>query len=180
MAQTQERIKTSKSETSQSSAVNKKVTGSTQSFIPIKKIRNGIIETKDGRYVKILEILPINFDMQAASERNMIIWQFASWIKTAPVRMQFKVISRKAESSGHIEAILREQESENLAATAINKEIEELDNRPATPKNVKKLKDLRSETEGYRCRSIHAKEYVNLVEQLSRAGSSYASLFYNL
>lgn len=32
-----------------------------QDFIPVKNIANGIIETTDGRYIKILEIEPINF-----------------------------------------------------------------------------------------------------------------------
>lgn len=30
-------------------------------YLPIKKIKNGIIYTEDGRYVKMLEILPINY-----------------------------------------------------------------------------------------------------------------------
>ena len=30
-------------------------------FLPIKKIKNGTIYTDDGRYVKVLEVLPINF-----------------------------------------------------------------------------------------------------------------------
>ena len=32
----------------------------TQDFIPIKNLEHGIIETTDGRYIKILEIEPIN------------------------------------------------------------------------------------------------------------------------
>ena len=32
-----------------------------QDFLPIKNLSNGIIETVDGRYIKILEIEPINF-----------------------------------------------------------------------------------------------------------------------
>ena len=33
---------------------------SAQSFLPIRDIRNGMVETTDGRYLKILEIEPIN------------------------------------------------------------------------------------------------------------------------
>ena len=35
--------------------------------IPIKEIRNGIIHTTDGRYVKIIEVQPINFLHRSAS-----------------------------------------------------------------------------------------------------------------
>lgn len=35
--------------------------GYAQDVLPVKAIRNGIIQTKNGSYIKILEILPINF-----------------------------------------------------------------------------------------------------------------------
>ena len=34
---------------------------SAQDYLPIRGIRGGVIETTDGRYIKILEIEPINF-----------------------------------------------------------------------------------------------------------------------
>ena len=37
-----------------------------QDFIPIKDIHHGIIETTDGRYIKILEIEPINFMLRSS------------------------------------------------------------------------------------------------------------------
>lgn len=44
--------------------------------IPIKAIKEGIIYTEDGRYVKILEVLPINFLHRSASEQRNIIYSF--------------------------------------------------------------------------------------------------------
>ena len=40
-----------------------------QPFLPVKDIRNGIVETTDGRYVKILEIEPINFLLRSSEEQ---------------------------------------------------------------------------------------------------------------
>lgn len=40
-----------------------------QDFIPLKSIRNGIVETTDGRYLKILEIEPINFLLRSSEEQ---------------------------------------------------------------------------------------------------------------
>ena len=34
---------------------------SVQDFIPVRRVNHGIIETTDNRYIKILEIEPINF-----------------------------------------------------------------------------------------------------------------------
>ena len=73
-------------------------TGSVQSIIPIRRIENGVIVTTDDRYVKIMEVLPINFTLRSNEEQNNIIQLFASWLKIAPVKMQFKVINRRADS----------------------------------------------------------------------------------
>ena len=39
----------------------KRKSDTVEEFLSVKDIRYGIIETTDGRYVKILEIEPINF-----------------------------------------------------------------------------------------------------------------------
>ena len=44
----------------------KKKISTVQDFIPIKNLMHGIIETKDGRFLKILEIEPINFMLRSA------------------------------------------------------------------------------------------------------------------
>ena len=36
------------------------------SYLPVCQIRNGVIKTKDERYIKIIEILPINFLLRSA------------------------------------------------------------------------------------------------------------------
>jgi len=86
-----------------------------QDFIPVKAIRNGIIETTDGRYVKILEIEPINFLLRSSEEQFNVISSFASWLKISPARMQFKSITRKADSDKHIAMLREELESEDNA-----------------------------------------------------------------
>lgn len=79
-----------------------------QDFIPIKSIRHGIVETTDGRYIKILEIEPINFMLRSEEEQFGIISSFANWLKISPMRLQFKSVTRKADSEKHI-AMLREE-----------------------------------------------------------------------
>ena len=69
-----------------------------QDFIPVKNIRHGIVETTDGRYIKILEIEPINFMLRSEEEQFGIISAFANWLKISPMRLQFKSVTRKADS----------------------------------------------------------------------------------
>lgn len=84
----------------------------TQDFIPIKNLEHGIIEMTDGRYIKILEIEPINFMLRSEEEQYEIICSFASWLKISPVHLQFKSITRKADSDKHIAMLRKEMETE--------------------------------------------------------------------
>ena len=84
-----------------------------QPFLPVKDIRNGIVETTDGRYVKILEIEPINFMLRSSEEQYNILSSFASWLKISPMRLQFKSITRKADSDKHIALLRKEMANED-------------------------------------------------------------------
>ena len=56
--------------------------GEVQSIIPIKQIYKGMIVTEDDRYIKILEVLPINFALRSNEEQDNIIHLFAANINT--------------------------------------------------------------------------------------------------
>lgn len=107
-----------------------------QDFLPIKKLQNGIIETKDGRYLKILEIEPINFMLRSEEEQVNIISSFASWLKISPIRLQFKSITRKADSDKHIALLRKDLEvEENLKCRELGEDyirlIQDIGNREA-------------------------------------------------
>lgn len=55
-----------------------------QDYLPIRDLKNGIIETTDNRYIKILEIEPINFTLRSDEEQFNIISSFASWLRYPP------------------------------------------------------------------------------------------------
>lgn len=69
-----------------------------QNILPIKEIYQGMIITTDDRYIKIIEVLPINYSLRSDEEQDNIIRQFAGWLRVAPIRLQFKVITKKADS----------------------------------------------------------------------------------
>ena len=74
-----------------------------EDYLPIDKIANGIIYTTDHQYVKILEIEPINFLLRSAREQQGIIYSFISYLKISPVKLQIKMISKKADINKHLE-----------------------------------------------------------------------------
>ena len=87
-----------------------------QDYIPLKEIRNGIIETTDGRYLKILEIEPINFLLRSNEEQWGIISTFASWLKISPMRLQFKSVTRKADSDRYVAGLEADIEKDDVPA----------------------------------------------------------------
>ena len=81
-------------------------------YLPIEKIANGIIYTRDHRYVKIVEVIPINFMLRSPREQRSIIYSFISYLKISPVKVQFKVLTKRADINRHVEMIHREMERE--------------------------------------------------------------------
>lgn len=81
-------------------------------YFPVEKIENGIIYTKDHRYVKIVEVIPINFLLRSTREQRNIIYSFVSYLKISPIRVQFKVLTRRADINLHMETVRREMEVE--------------------------------------------------------------------
>ena len=82
-------------------------------YLPIEKIANGIIYTRDHRYVKIVEVIPINFMLRSPREQRSIIYSFISYLKISPVKVQFKVLTKRADINRHVEMIHREMERES-------------------------------------------------------------------
>lgn len=74
-------------------------------YLPIEKIENGIIYTKDHRYVKLIEVEPINFLLRSSREQRNIIYSFVCFLKISPVKLQFKVLTKKADINKHLAAI---------------------------------------------------------------------------
>ena len=81
-------------------------------YVPIEKIQNGIIYTKDHRYIKVAEVVPVNFLLRSAQEQRSIIYSFISYLKISPAKVQFKVLTKRADIDRHVETVRKELERE--------------------------------------------------------------------
>ena len=81
-------------------------------YIPIEKIEHGVIYTRDHRYVKVVEVVPVNFLLRSAREQRSIIYSFISYLKIAPVKVQFKALTKRADINRHLDTVRRELEHE--------------------------------------------------------------------
>lgn len=85
---------------------------STQSFSPILDIKDGVIITKDGRYFKLLEFSPINYDLRSPGEQATIIDAFSAALRSFPDQVHFKVISSTSDVSPYLEALSKRYDAE--------------------------------------------------------------------
>lgn len=81
-------------------------------LIPVQKIENGILVTKDGRYLKIIEVFPVNFLMRSAREQRFVIQAFCQWLKVAPCRFQIRTVARRADIGKYLQKAKEEMEGE--------------------------------------------------------------------
>ena len=81
-------------------------------YLPIEKVENGIIYTKDHRFVKVVEVVPINFMLRSAREQRNIIYSFVSYLKISPVKLQIKVLTRRADINRHLDTVRQEMAHE--------------------------------------------------------------------
>ncbi len=71
----------------------KEITVFSQNFVPVRTIKDGIIMTTDGRYVMMLEILPINFRKMPIEQQRKIVANFGTIFNICPGAVQFKTMT---------------------------------------------------------------------------------------
>ena len=91
---------------------SRQIKNQAQAFIPVEDIRGGMLITRDKRYIKIVEILPINFLLRSADEQRDIILSFAELLRIAPVKLQFKSNANRADIGKFLARVQEDMERE--------------------------------------------------------------------
>lgn len=79
---------------------------SIQKWIPIEKIlEKGIIKLKKNKYIKILKVNPINFNLKTQMEKESILNSYKIFLKTCNFDIQILIQSKKEDLSNHMENI---------------------------------------------------------------------------
>ncbi len=76
-----------------------------KSWFLIKKIENGIIELKNGKLCKVLEVYPVNFSLKSKSEQESILYQYKNFLSVCDFNIQILVQSKKGNLDNHISVI---------------------------------------------------------------------------
>lgn len=88
---------------------------STQAFSPVSDIKGGIVITKDGRYIKILEFSSINFSLLSVSDQEQVTDCFGAALRNFPRNTQIKVISKRADVEEYLRRLSADQRKEKNA-----------------------------------------------------------------
>lgn len=87
---------------------------STQQFVDIESVKNGVLVLKSGGLRKILMVSGINFDLKSEEEQGIIINAFQNFLNTLEFSIQFLIHSRKMNISNYLEKLKqRETQEEN-------------------------------------------------------------------
>ena len=85
---------------------------SIQAWLPVKNIRGGVVVTRDNRFIKILEVLPVNIYLKSANDRQNIIASYAAWLKIAPDSIQLEARTLPADTADYVERMKQYAERE--------------------------------------------------------------------
>ena len=86
-----------------------------QQWLPIEEIlENGIIKTNKNKFIKILKIIPINYNLKSDLEKKTILNSYKILLKTCNFDIQILIQSNKEDLSQHINNIEKNiQKKEN-------------------------------------------------------------------
>lgn len=157
---------------------------STQDWIPIEKIlNNGIIKTKN-KYIKILKVTPINYNLKSDLEKQAILNSYKIFLKTCNFDIQILIQSSKENLEKNIFNIQKNiQKKENKYLEKISENYIEYINKinsikKSSSKNFyiiisKKISREQEYNESFEIIKNDLKEkYFKIKECLSRCGNS--------
>ena len=70
-----------------------------------KTLEKGIIKIEKNKYIKILKIIPINFNLKTQLEKESILNSYKVFLKTCNFDIQILIQSKKEDLSNHMENI---------------------------------------------------------------------------
>lgn len=140
---------------------------SVQEWLPYENIlENGVIKLKNSYYIKIIEIVPINFNLKSELEKESILNSYKIFLKTCNFDLQILIQSNKENLDKHISNInlIKNNEEKNIKEISNNyiKYIKEL-NQSKKSSNKSFYIVIRNPVENEKIE----KEEENIIEELN-------------
>ena len=89
-------------------------TTTTQSFVPLKDIQNGVITRDDGVLCAVVLVSSVNFNLKSEDERQAILYQFQSILNSLEVGIQILIQSRRLNIKPYIQYLEEMYEKQTI------------------------------------------------------------------
>lgn len=86
---------------------------SSQQFVPIKRVRENVVELKDGTSLMILLASSINFALKSGDEQQAILRQFQNFLNTLDFSVQFYIQSRRLDITPYLELLQTREDAQD-------------------------------------------------------------------
>lgn len=91
-------------------SVQSDTASSTQRYVDVEEIRDGVVVLKNGSLRSILLVSSLNFDLKSAEEQDAIILQYQNFVNSLDFPLQILVSSRRFDIRPYIE-LLKDKEN---------------------------------------------------------------------
>ncbi|MEI9966527.1 MAG: hypothetical protein WDN67_02660 [Candidatus Moraniibacteriota bacterium] len=92
---------------------------STQAYVHVEEIREGIIVLKSGALRAILLVSSLNFDLKSSTEQDAIIAQYQAFLNSLDFPVQIVVSSRRFDVAPYLEQLSDKEKEQGKRAAAL-------------------------------------------------------------
>lgn len=75
---------------------------SVQNWLPVSDVKDGVVILKNGKYIKLIEVIPINFRLKTFQEKKSILINYKGFLKGCNFDLQIFIQSRRANIDPHL------------------------------------------------------------------------------
>jgi len=83
--------------------------GSTQKYVDVEEIKDGVISLKNGSFRSVLMASAINFDLKSTEEQDAIISQYQNFLNSLDFPVQIVISSRKLNIEPYLEYLKKQE-----------------------------------------------------------------------
>lgn len=147
-------------------------------WIPLEKIyKDGTIKLKNNNYIKIIKIMPINYNLKSELEKKSIINSYKIFLKTCNFPIQILIQSKKENLDNHIlkiqKNIKKNKKIKNIAEEYIkNIKSINLSKKSSTKEFYIIINNEKNNIEEEIIKNELNEKYFKIKECLSRCGNS--------
>ena len=162
---------------------------SVQDWSPIEEFfNNGIIKLKNGKFIKIIKITPINYELKSEFEKRAILNSYKTFLKNCNFEIQIIIQSNKEDISKNIKKIENQIKKEKSLNNNFIVNISKLYSEYIKEKNKEKISSSKNfyivirstKSQENQEKNIIEKElkekYFKIKDSLSRCGNSVCEI----